>query len=141
MLAALAVFSLGLAVLGTRWSDVSRREREQDLLRIGALYASAIGAYHAASPGSLKEFPPDLGSLLADGRRVGTLRHLRRLYPDPLDPSRPWGIVRGPDGSVRGIFSRGTGEPLRREPVETSGLVLPAARHYAEWKFAPKVDR
>ncbi len=141
MLAAVVVFSLGLATVAPRWSDASRRDREQDLLRIGSLYAAAIAAYHAASPGSLKAYPPDLDSLLADGRRVGTLRHLRKLYPDPLDPARPWGIVRGADGSVRGVFSLGTEKPMHVAPWEMSGLALPAAREYSEWKFIAKVDR
>lgn len=138
MLAAVVVFSLVLARVGSSWGDAVRREREQDLLRIGALYAAAIAAYHAASPGSLKEYPSDLKSLLADGRRVGMLRHLRRLHPDPLDPSRPWGILRGPEGGIRGVFSLGTEEPLRRAPLELPGLVLPAARQYSDWKFAPQ---
>ena len=56
MLAALVIFSIGLAVVGPLWADQAKREREQDLLRVGQLYAQAIASYYAASPGSLACF-------------------------------------------------------------------------------------
>ena len=86
MMAALATFSIGLAVIGPRWADQAKREREQELVRVGSLYASAIASYYAAAPGSLRHYPPELKDLLEDTRRVGTLRHIRKLYADPLDP-------------------------------------------------------
>lgn len=138
MLAALALLSLGLAGIGERWSDQVKRERERELLRIGTLYAEAIASYYASAPGSLKQYPPDLKSLLEDPRRVGTRRHLRKLYGDPLDPNRAWGILRAQDGGVAGIYSLSTDAPLRKEPVDIGPLVLPAAHRYSEWKFAPK---
>lgn len=141
MLAALAVFSLGLAVVGPRWADDVQRTREQELLRIGALYAKAIAAYRAASPGSLKQYPAELDNLLIDQRMVGTLRHLRQLYPDPFDPARPWGLVYGADGSIRGIYSQSTQQPLRSVPVELDEVSLPAARQYSDWKFIPRTSQ
>ena len=139
MLAALVIFSIGLAVVGPLWADQAKREREQDLLRVGQLYAQAIASYYAASPGSLKQYPPALASLLADTRFVGTRRHLRTLYPDPLEPTREWGLVTGPDGSVRGVYSQSADVPLHNAALDLDVTSLPAAQHYAEWKFAPKV--
>lgn len=138
MLAALALLSIGLAAIAERWSDQVRRERERELLQIGALYAKAIASYLAAAPGSLKTYPPDLKSLVEDHRMVGTLRHLRKLYADPLDPTRAWGVVRAKDGGIAGVYSLSTEAPLRQEPVDVGVAVLPAARQYADWKFAPK---
>lgn len=138
MLAALALLSIGLAGIGERWSDQVRRERERELLRVGALYANAIASYYAAAPGSLKQYPPDLKSLLEDPRRVGTRRYLRKLYGDPLDPTRAWGIVRAKDGGVAGVYSLSTEVPLRKEALDIGPLVLPVARQYSDWKFAPK---
>ena len=109
------------------------------MLRVGGLYAKAIAAYRLASPGSLKSYPSTLESLLVDDRMVSTTRHLRKLYADPLDPSRPWGVVRGPDGTVRGIYSRTEAKPLIDAPVELGVLTLPAAQRYSDWKFVPKV--
>ena len=135
VLAAIAILSVGLAALGPQWADQAHREREQDLLRVGQLYAQAIARYQALSPGSLKQYPSDLQQLLLDNRFAGTQRHLRKLYPDPLDPSRPWGIIRSPDGGILGVFSQSAAMPLRRAALDLDGLVLEPATRYDEWKF------
>ncbi len=135
VLAAIAILSVGLAAIGPQWADQARRDREQDLLRVGQLYAQALAHYRAVSPGSLKQYPSDLQQLLLDNRFAGTQRHLRKLYPDPLDPARPWGLMRGPDGGILGVFSQSADAPLRRESLDLEGLVLPIAQRYDEWKF------
>jgi type II secretory pathway pseudopilin PulG len=136
-MAALAIFALGLAAVGPLFAADAQREREQELLRIGRLYAQAIADYHAASPGSVKRYPPSLDALLADTRFVGTVRHLRRLYPDPMQPDRPWGLVRAADGSIRGLYSAHEGQPLRTAAVDLGVVVLPPARRYSDWQFSP----
>jgi len=141
VLAALAVFSLGLAAVGPMWADQARREREQDLLRIGGLYAQAIASYYAASPGSLKQYPSDLNSLLTDTRFVGVRRHLRRLYPDPLDPTSPWGLVTDQEGRIRGVYSRSGATPFRQQAVDVGTATLAPAQHYSDWKFVPPDSR
>jgi type II secretory pathway pseudopilin PulG len=137
VLAMILLLSLGLAAMGPSWARESQRERERELLRIGLLYATAIHQYHQVSPGSVKQYPPTLEALLDDRRMVGTYRHLRRLYPDPLDPASPWGVLRAPDGGIRGVFSRSRGVPLRTVPLDLGLLTLPAARSYGEWTFSP----
>ncbi len=138
LLVAIAILSIGLAAIGPSWSDQANRERERELLRVGALYAGAIAAYYAASPGSQKQYPLQLEDLLSDTRMVGTVRYLRKLYPDPLDPSRPWGVVLDGSGRIRGIHSQSTGTPLRVEALDLGSTVLPAARRYSDWKFIAK---
>lgn len=137
---AVAVLAIGLAAMGTTWAEASRREREQDLLRIGEIYARAIASYYHSSPGSLKRYPPSLEDLLIDTRFIGTYRHMRRLYADPLRSGQAWGVVRAADGGVRGVYSQSSGQPLRREVLDLGVTVLPAAHQYSEWQFAPKVD-
>jgi type II secretory pathway pseudopilin PulG len=132
-----ALVSLALSVAGPRWADQSRRQREQELLRVGALYARAIAEFRDDSPGSLKTYPRSLDELTLDKRFVGVRRHLRELYPDPLDPSRPWGLVQDLDGNVVGVFSRSTDSPLIPGPLDLGVLTLVPARHYADWKFVP----
>jgi type II secretory pathway pseudopilin PulG len=134
-----ALLSLGLSITGPRWADAAQREREDELVRIGTLYAQAITRYREASPGSLKQYPASLDNLLLDNRFVGTRRHLRRLYTDPLVPGRPLGIVRGADGSVRGVFSTSEAQPLRRTPLQIDGLAeMPPAAQYNQWVFMAK---
>jgi type II secretory pathway pseudopilin PulG len=135
-----AMFGLSLAVAGTSWSEVSRRDKEVELLRVGSMYAKAIALYHSASPGSVKRYPANLDELLEDRRFVGVRRHLRSRYIDPVTQS-DWGLVLADDGTIRGIYSRSTHTPLKQTAFEYAGIALPAARSYQDWKFvAPTQD-
>lgn len=140
-LAALVVFSLGLAAIGPNYAADAQREREADLLRVGRLYAEAIASYHAASPGSLKQYPASLEMLLEDTRFVGTVRHLRRLYADPLQPGRPWGLLRSPDGGIRGVYSADERAPLRSAALDLGVVALPPSQRYLDWHFVPKPSK
>ena len=135
LLALVAIVSTGLAVVGPSWADRARREREQELLRIGSLYASAIAEYRDESPGTLKTAPDSLEALLADPRFIGLHRHLRRLYPDPIQPARPWGLVRDGDGRIVGVYSQSDDAPIAQAPQRPGGILLSPARRYADWKF------
>jgi type II secretory pathway pseudopilin PulG len=134
-----ALVSLGLAVVGPIWSQQAQRERERDLLRIGSLYAQAIANYRNVSPGTLKQYPPSLDALLADSRFVGTMRHLRKAYADPVNPGQPWGLLRDGAGGVMGVYSLSTEAPLTQGSVSLMDGSLPAATRYSDWKFVAKV--
>jgi prepilin-type N-terminal cleavage/methylation domain-containing protein len=138
VMAVLVVLAIGLSAVGTQWADQAQRERERELLRIGAIYAQAIADYHAASPGSHKHYPASLHDLLEDRRFIGIRRHLRQLYPDPVNPGQDWGLVPAPGGGVLGVYSRSTATPLRREPQDLGVTVLPRAQHYSDWQFVPR---
>ncbi len=140
MLAVVAVMGIGLAAMGTMHGDRVRRDREQELLRIGQVYASAIAAYYRMSPGSQKRYPANLDALVVDTRFVGTVRHMRKVYADPIDPTQAWGVVRAADGGIVGVFSTSTDQPLRREPLQLDRVLLPTASQYAEWRFIARVD-
>lgn len=118
VLVLLAVCMLGLSVAGPLWSDAVKREREQELKRIGSLYATALQTYRDASPGSLKQYPQRLDALLLDNRYVGIRRHIRKLYADPTNPNEPWGLVLDEQQRIRGLYS--TSHP--------------------EWKFIAKTE-
>ncbi len=141
LLLALALVSLALAAAGPIWSQQQRRERERELLRIGALYAQAIRSYHQSSPGSARDHPARLEDLLLDTRFVGTRRHLRKLYPDPLQPGRPWGLVKDERDRITGVFSQSTAAPIARAAVLLPDRTLPPARRYADWKFLAAASR
>jgi type II secretory pathway pseudopilin PulG len=140
MLAVVAVMGIGLAAMGTMHGDRVRRDREQELLRVGQIYASAIAAYYRMSPGGQKQYPASLDALVLDTRFVGTVRHMRKVYADPVDPAQPWGLVRATDGGIAGVFSTSINEPLRREPLQLDRISLPRASHYAEWRFIASVE-
>jgi type II secretory pathway pseudopilin PulG len=140
VLAMVAVMGLGLAAIGPLWAEEVRREHEDELLRIGRLYAEAIARYQKASPGSARRYPPTLEVLLMDTRFVGTVRHLRSLHPDPLDPARPWGLVRDADGGIRGVFSQSEAPPLRTVAVVLGAVTLAPAARYSDWQFVARIE-
>ena len=136
VLAAVAVLGIGLAAFGPHWALESQRERELELLRVGQTYAQAIDSYYRLSPGAAKQYPRRLEDLLHDARMVGTYRHLRKLYPDPMGGE--WGLVKDANGGIQGVFSTSTEAPLRTLPLQTPLLMLPAATRYDQWIFAPR---
>lgn len=140
VLAMVALMGLGLAAIGPLWAEEARREREDDLLRIGRLYAEAIARYQKAAPGSAKRYPPTLEVLLMDTRFAGTVRHMRTLYADPLEPSRPWGLLRDAEGGIRGVYSQSEAAPLRTVALQLGSFTLAPAARYSDWQFVARID-
>jgi type II secretory pathway pseudopilin PulG len=138
MLGALALVAAAWLVVGSVWQAQAQRENEQQLLRVGAAYATAIASYRRMRTGSVAIGPPTLAALLLDDRFPRPVRHLRQAYVDPMNPAVPWGLVRDARGHVLGVHSTSLAEPLRRTPVVVDGIALGAARTYADWKFVAK---
>lgn len=140
VLVLLALCALSLSIAGPLWHQQVQREREQELLRVGAMYAQAILDYKMKSPGSIKQYPQKLDDLIKDERFIGVERHLRKLYPDPLDPRRPWGLVTDSEARIIGVFSLGQEQPIAQGALNLGSVSLPpAARHYSDWKFVAQV--
>ena len=128
----LAVVSAGLAGVGTMWHTQAQREREEDLLFIGEQFQAALRSYVQRSPAGARRFPNSLEELLEDRRQPLPVRHLRRIYVDPMTRRADWGLLRQPDGGIRGVHSLSTGRPFRTDDLP-GGLTGGAT--YAEWKF------
>jgi type II secretory pathway pseudopilin PulG len=138
VLAALALASAGASVVAARWADETSRWREQELLRVGNLYARALAAYRQASPGSERRFPSELSQLLQDDRFVGTRRHLRELYPDPTTGRVDWVLVRDGRGDIEGLRSRSAATTWARVPLHLADTDLAAAQRTMDWTFRPR---
>jgi hypothetical protein len=69
---------------------------------------------------------------------VVTLRHLRKVYSDPVNPGQPWGLLRDEEGRIRGVHSLSPTAPLAQGAVLLDDAELPAARRYSDWKFIAK---
>ena len=41
------------------------------------------------------------------------VRHLRRLYKEPITGQDEWGLVEAPGGGVMGVYSRSEDEPIK----------------------------
>lgn len=135
MLFAVAILGVGLAAAGTLWSQVARREKEQRLLEIGHAYQDAIRRYYENSPGTLKRYPVALDDLLLDPRQLGTVRYLRKRYPDPITGSTEWGLIRAPDGGVMGVHSLSDALPLKTGGFIGENSSFSGAFRYSDWAF------
>jgi hypothetical protein len=102
------------------------------LLFAGHQYRQAIARYYLAGP---RQYPRALADLLKDPRRPGTERYLRRLYPDPLTGGSEWGLVRGPDGGIQGVYSLSKDRPLKSAGFRPRDRELLGASSYTDWKF------
>ncbi len=105
MLCLLVISGYILTQASAKWSDVVKREREQELLKVGDTIRKSIGSYYNATPGVVKQYPPTLEALLYDNRFPTPKRHIRKLYIDPVTQREGWGIVVAPNGGVMGVNS------------------------------------
>jgi len=129
-----AILAGGLALAGTWWEQIAQREREAELLFIGHQYRRAIGLYYDSTPGTVKRYPQSLEDLLKDPRQPATQRYLRKLYPDPLG-GKEWGIVKGSDGGVAGVFTLSEAKPIKVAGFRVRDAAFEGAQKYADWKF------
>jgi type II secretory pathway pseudopilin PulG len=134
LLILLAILAIALTGTAELVSTTQKRERELELLFVGTQYARAITAYHSSSPG-LAAYPTDLEDLLEDNRFPDTRRHLRKLYRDPLTNKPQWGLVRGPNNGIVGVYSLAEGKPLKQENFPKDYPEFAGAESYAKWQF------
>ena len=134
LLFVLAVSSIALAGTGVLWQMESRREQEKDLLFAGEEYRRAIDRYYAATPGEAKEFPRTLDELLNDRRFQTTVRHLRRLYREPLSADGQWQLIRQQE-RITGVASRSTQTPIKVAGFAAGEEDFVGAQSYAQWRF------
>jgi len=135
VLAAMFLLALATKQVMVVVSQQAQREREAELLRIGAEIVRAVGIFHEQSPGAIKDWPLSLEALTDDRRFVTLQRHLRRVYPDPITRSDDWGIVLAPGGGIAGVYSKSEEQPIRTAGAELADLGLGAAQRYSDWKF------
>lgn len=140
LLAAMAVLGFALAAIGPLWATQAQREREAELLRVGAAYARAIEHYYALSPGGVKTMPSRVDDLLLDPRFPTPVRHLRVAYADPIDPSQSLEPIIGVGGQLLGVRSTSDLTPLRQVEWTDGRHVIAPAAHYKDWQFIAKTS-
>lgn len=137
MLFAVVLMGLALAAAANVWDTASKREKEVELLFVGQQFRTAIDSYYNASPRAAKEFPRSLDDLLIDKRFPQSVRHLRRIYVDPVTGEREWGLVKLGDRIV-GVHSRSSSEPLKQGGFSAELASFQSASTYADWKFVAR---
>ena len=114
LLIVLVLGGIGLMAAVDMWTLQRQREREAQLLFAGDQYRLAIQRYYyAAPPGSARTLPTSLAELLEDRRYPQTVRHLRRLYPDPITGQAEWGVLRMGE-RIAGVYSLSEAQPIKQ---------------------------
>jgi len=135
VLLAIGLVAAGLAATAEVASTAARRDKEAELLFAGDQFARAIARYRAAAPGS-QVYPQRLEDLLADNRFPNVRRHLRRIYRDPMTGGADWGLIRGPNGGIVGVYSTSTAQPLKMANFPKDYAAFAGAQSYRDWVFA-----
>jgi type II secretory pathway pseudopilin PulG len=130
----IAVLGVALAVLGTLWHSVNLREKEAELLFIGDQYRRALLSYYQHTPGDEKNYPRQLTDLLLDPRFPQPVRHLRRLYSDPISRAA-WQVLRNEAGEIIGIHSASTAMPRKIAGFPPQYTDFAGVNRYADWVF------
>jgi type II secretory pathway pseudopilin PulG len=130
MLVLVGVGALGAAEV---WSVSLKREREAELLFVGAQYRRAIESYWKMSPGR-RAYPPSIEVLLTDDRFPNPVHHLRRQYRDPMSETGEFEPIKQANALV-GVHSSSADEPIKRAGFPPSFKQFEQAETYAQWQF------
>lgn len=123
-----------LAAVGQVWSTVGKRERELQLIWVGTQYAQALRSYYRSGTG-VAQYPQSLDELLEDHRYPTIMRHIRRLYPDPMTNSDDWGLTTSVDGRITGVYSLSKDAPLKTANFPPQWQEFESMTRYADWRF------
>ncbi len=134
LLILVAIMGVTLAAAGDLWQTTRQREKEDELLYAGHQFRLAIQHFYQHSAGG-PAYPQALDDLLKDPRAPNTRRYLRRIYPDPITGTTDWGLVKGPNGEIYGVYSKSDAEPLKKANFNLTDAAFEGAKKYSEWQF------
>ena len=127
----LAVAGLGLASFGEIASHASQREKEAELLFRGNQFREGIASYYKKE----QRYPQSLEQLLEDKRYPMPVRHLRKLYRDPMSGEADWALVEAPGGGVMGVHSKSQEAPIKTGNFSLANQEFAKAQRYSDWQF------
>jgi len=135
LLVLIAIMGIVLASTGEVWHLAVQREKEQELLFVGDQFRRAIKHYAMHSQSVLRRYPMSLDDLLKDERSLNTQRYLRKIYIDPITGSSEWGLLKGVNGEIFGVYSLSQDEPLKKHNFSVADASFDGSNKYSEWVF------
>lgn len=124
---------VGLNIGAKAWSVNMQRQKEKELLFTGNQIRTAIEAYYyAVTP---NRYPKALKDLVLDKRFGMIKRYLRKEYSDPITGKNEWGVVRGEDGGISGVYSLSNETPMQKVGFNKSYSGFSNKNSYQEWVF------
>jgi type II secretory pathway pseudopilin PulG len=138
----LAILSAALAATMDVWHTTMQREKEKELLFVGNQFRAALQSYYTGGGGKVPagRYPTRIDDLLLDGRSPTIVRHLRKLFVDPITGKAEWGLVTLPDGEIIGVHSLSDDEPLKQAGFLQRDADFEGKTKYSEWVFSFKVQ-
>jgi type II secretory pathway pseudopilin PulG len=134
LLLIVALSGIALSIVGVVWHQQAQREQEKTLLFVGDAYRKAIGSYYENTPSGIKQFPTQLEELLIDKRYPVIKRHIRQLYPNPITPNQPWGLVLQ-QGRIIGVYADSEKKPIKKFGFSYPYEAFSEANTYSAWQF------
>ena len=129
ILISVAVMGAGLAAFAEIASHAAQREREAELLFRGNQYREGIASYYKLEG----RYPQSLEQLLEN--KGMPVRHLRKLYADPMTGEADWVVVGAPDGGIMGVRSRSEAAPVKTGNFSILNQSFADAQRYCDWQF------
>jgi type II secretory pathway pseudopilin PulG len=113
-----------------------RRAAEQALLETGAAFGAALRSYARVTPQGQSDAPRTLQNLLKDPRFPGTVRHLRKIFVDPMTGKDDWGLIQDEQGDgIVGVYSLAKAKPIKQAGFDGRFTDFDGKLAYADWKF------
>ncbi len=113
-----------------------QQEDEKILIYEGHEFRKAIKSYYRLSnkPG-INGYPISLEQLIKDDRYPNTIRHLRKLYIDPMTGKSDWVLVKVGNRIV-GVHSASKSKVLKKSNFLPEDVTLENKNTYNEWVFS-----
>jgi type II secretory pathway pseudopilin PulG len=132
LLLVVGAMGAGIAAYGEMYSHAAQREKEAELIFRGNQYRQAIESYYRKA----HTYPKKLEDLLIDNRYPTAMRHLRKLYPDPMTGRKDWGIMEAPEGGgIMGVYSLSEERPIKTGNFSQPYHHFADAKAYMDWQF------
>jgi len=141
VLVMVVIMGLGVGIASSTWKSRVRRSREQELLWRGDQYRRAIASYyHVAHGGAPGMYPRSLDVLERDQRFLHRVRHIRRLYKDPVTGG-DFVLIKDASGGITGVRSSSELEPFKKDgfPYDYAGFAN--RKRYSEWEFVYRPEK
>lgn len=136
----LFITTLGATALVELQRTQSQRAKEEELLFAGDQFRRAIKSYYSTvAPGKGQTLPRSLEDLLEDTRFPVPVRHLRRIYADPMTGKPDWVLVPGAGGII-GVHSHSTANTFKKAEFSVQNQQLQGKETYADWVFVAPLN-
>jgi len=153
VLVTVVILGLSMGIAGSTWRTTVQKAKEEELLFRGDQYRRAIGSYYEkAHAGTQGVFPNSLEDLLKDPRSLEKVRHIRKLYKDPMT-GEDWVLIReggklsgtitasAGAGRIIGVRSSSDLEPFKKDGFPKEYEKFKDAEKYSDWEFVYEPEK